>query len=49
MSGTPVPDSMLRSSKLMDGIVWDGRDPRAYAAAFPIRHRAQAPAETATF
>lgn len=39
MSGTPVPDAMLRSSTLMDGSVWDGRHPEAYAASFAIRHQ----------
>ncbi|HRH79428.1 MAG TPA: CmpA/NrtA family ABC transporter substrate-binding protein [Thiobacillaceae bacterium] len=32
--GVPLPDSDLRASKLMDGKVWDGSDPRAYAASF---------------
>lgn len=40
LSGTPVPGALLRSSTLMDGSVWDGRDPEAYAASFAIRHRA---------
>jgi len=26
----------LRSSKFMDGKVWDGKDPKAYAASFDI-------------
>ena len=39
MSGTGVPASMLRTSTLMDGMVWDGRDPVAYAASFEIRYR----------
>ena len=39
MSGTGVPAGMLRSSTLMDGTVWDGRDPEAYAASFDIRYR----------
>src|SRR5471032_588598 len=39
MSGTGVPASMLRTSTLMDGTVWDGRDPVAYAASFEIRYR----------
>jgi len=34
---TPIPKSPLRSSKLMDGAVWDGRNPKAYAAAFKIK------------
>jgi nitrate/nitrite transport system substrate-binding protein len=34
---TPIPKSPLRSSKLMDGAVWDGRNPKAYAASFKIK------------
>ncbi|QOL52175.1 CmpA/NrtA family ABC transporter substrate-binding protein [Massilia litorea] len=37
MTRTPVPKSPLRSSKLMDGSVWDGRNPKAYAASFKIK------------
>ncbi|MFJ2989433.1 CmpA/NrtA family ABC transporter substrate-binding protein [Collimonas sp. NPDC087041] len=36
MTKTPVPKDVLRSSKLMDGIVWDGKNPQAYAASFKI-------------
>jgi nitrate/nitrite transport system substrate-binding protein len=32
-----VPKDLMRTSKLIDGVVWDGRDPRKYAASFPIR------------
>ena len=31
-----VPKDPMRSSKLMDGIVWDGKNPKAYAAGFKI-------------
>jgi nitrate/nitrite transport system substrate-binding protein len=34
---TPVPASPMRSSKLFDGVVWDGSDPKAYAASFKVR------------
>jgi nitrate/nitrite transport system substrate-binding protein len=37
LSKTPVPASPMRSSKLMDGTVWDGRNPKAYAASFKIK------------
>jgi nitrate/nitrite transport system substrate-binding protein len=37
MTKTPVPKSPLRASKLMDGSVWDGKDPKAYAASFKIK------------
>ncbi len=37
MTRTPVPKSPMRSSTLMDGAVWDGRNPKAYAASFKIK------------
>jgi nitrate/nitrite transport system substrate-binding protein len=33
----PVPKDVMRSSKLIDGTVWDGKDPKKYAASFKIR------------
>ncbi len=33
----PVPSSPMRSSKLIDGKVWDGSNPKAYAASFAIK------------
>jgi nitrate/nitrite transport system substrate-binding protein len=35
--GVSIPPSPMRSSKLMDGAVWDGKDPKAYAASFKIK------------
>lgn len=35
--GISTPTSELRSSELLDGIVWDGRDPEAYARRFAVR------------
>jgi nitrate/nitrite transport system substrate-binding protein len=32
----PVPKESIRSSKLIDGVVWDGNNPKAYAAGFKI-------------
>ena len=32
-----VPKSDLRTSKLMDGVVWDGKDPKKYADGFKIK------------
>ena len=32
-----VPKSPMRSSKLMDGVVWDGSDPARYADAFKVK------------
>jgi nitrate/nitrite transport system substrate-binding protein len=33
----PVPKSDFRTSKLIDGTVWDGKDPKKYAASFKIK------------
>jgi len=35
--GVPIPSSPMRSSKLIDGKVWDGSNPKAYAASFAIK------------
>ena len=35
--GISVPKDPMRSSKLMDGSVWDGSNPAAYAAGFKIK------------
>jgi nitrate/nitrite transport system substrate-binding protein len=35
--GATVPKNPMRSSKFMDGIVWDGSNPAAYAAAFKVK------------
>ncbi|RFP11364.1 CmpA/NrtA family ABC transporter substrate-binding protein [Duganella sp. BJB475] len=37
MTKTPVPKSPLRTSKMMDGSVWDGKNPKAFAASFKIK------------
>jgi nitrate/nitrite transport system substrate-binding protein len=31
-----LPKSDMRTSKLIDGVVWDGKDPKKYAASFRI-------------
>ena len=36
-SKTPLPKDTMRSSKLMDGVVWDGKNPKAYADGFKIK------------
>ena len=36
-SKTPLPKSDMRSSKLIDGVVWDGKDPAKYADSFKVR------------
>ncbi len=35
--GVAVPKSDMRSHKLIDGVVWDGKDPKKYAASFKVR------------
>jgi nitrate/nitrite transport system substrate-binding protein len=37
LAKAPLPSSPMRSSKLMDGSIWDGKDPKAYAASFKVR------------
>ena len=32
-----VPKDVMRTSKLMDGVVWDGKDPKKYAESFKIK------------
>lgn len=39
LAGIGTPASLLRGATLCDGVVWDGRDPAHYAAAFPVHHR----------
>jgi nitrate/nitrite transport system substrate-binding protein len=40
MTGTAVPDGAMRSATLIDGKVWDGSDPAAYANSFAINNYA---------
>jgi nitrate/nitrite transport system substrate-binding protein len=35
--GVSVPKDPMRTSKLIDGTVWDGRDPKKYADGFRVR------------
>ena len=37
MAKAGVPKDVMRTSKLMDGVVWDGKDPKKYAASFPVK------------
>jgi nitrate/nitrite transport system substrate-binding protein len=32
-----VPKSEMRSHKLIDGVVWDGKNPKAYADGFKVK------------
>jgi nitrate/nitrite transport system substrate-binding protein len=36
-TGTSLPKEPMRSAKLIDGVVWDGRDPKKYAGSFRIK------------
>jgi nitrate/nitrite transport system substrate-binding protein len=31
-----LPKEPMRTSKLVDGVVWDGRDPKKYAGSFVV-------------
>jgi nitrate/nitrite transport system substrate-binding protein len=33
----PIPKDVMRSAKFMDGVVWDGKDPKKYADGFRIK------------
>ena len=33
----PIPKDVMRTTKLIDGTVWDGKNPKAYAASFKIK------------
>jgi len=37
MTKTPLPKSDMRSHKLIDGVVWDGKNPKAYADGFKVK------------
>jgi nitrate/nitrite transport system substrate-binding protein len=37
MTKTPVPKDMMRTVKMIDGVVWDGKNPKAYAAGFKLK------------
>ena len=37
MAKASAPKELMRTSKLMDGAVWDGKDPKKYAASFSVR------------
>ena len=37
MAKASVPKDVMRTSRLMDGVVWDGKDPKKYAASFAVR------------
>ena len=39
LAGVVIPASAVRSSTFIDGGVWNGADPEAYVASFPIRQR----------
>ncbi len=35
-SNTPLPKDVMRTSKMIDGVVWDGKDPKKYADSFKV-------------
>jgi nitrate/nitrite transport system substrate-binding protein len=32
-----MPKEPMRTSKLIDGVVWDGKDPKKYAGGFKVK------------
>jgi len=36
-AGVSLPKSDMRTSKLIDGVVWDGKDAKKYAGSFKIK------------
>ncbi|MEY2632575.1 MAG: hypothetical protein RIR00_1229 [Pseudomonadota bacterium] len=36
-AGVSLPKSDMRSHKLIDGVVWDGKDPKKYADSFKVK------------
>jgi len=37
MTKTPLPKDPMRTSKFIDGVVWDGKDPKKYASSFKVK------------
>jgi nitrate/nitrite transport system substrate-binding protein len=37
MAKASVPKDPMRTSKLIDGVVWDGKDPKKYAGSFKVK------------
>jgi len=37
MAKAAVPKDPMRTSRLIDGVVWDGRDPKRYAGGFKVK------------
>jgi nitrate/nitrite transport system substrate-binding protein len=33
----PIPKDVMRTTKMIDGVTWDGKDPRKYAEGFKIK------------
>ncbi len=44
--GVPVPLTPMRTSKLIDGVIWDGKDPKAYAHSFKVNSLASSASST---
>ncbi len=36
-AGVALPKSDMRASKLIDGVVWDGKEPKKYAGSFKVK------------
>ncbi len=36
MAKADMPKDPMRTSKMVDGVVWDGKDPKKYAGSFTV-------------
>ena len=34
---TPLPKDPMRTARMIDGVTWDGKDPKKYAGDFKIK------------
>ena len=37
MAKANLPKDVMRTSKLIDGVVWDGKEPAKYAGSFKLK------------
>jgi nitrate/nitrite transport system substrate-binding protein len=48
-AGVALPNSEMRSSKLIDGVLWDGKEPAKYADGFKVKAVSSEPYQTTDF
>jgi nitrate/nitrite transport system substrate-binding protein len=37
VGGVSLPKDVMRTTKLFDGVVWDGKNPKKYAGSFQLK------------